>query len=95
MKKTYTKPALYMEDFTLSQSIAHNCGDGLDWSQANLKYKSTCGWNTGLDVDGNGVNEIVFTASAGSNCNKVLGEGEKFMGICYNNPDGGLNVFNS
>lgn len=95
MKKIYTKPVLHMEDFTLSQSIAHNCGDGLDWNQANLKYKSTCGWNTGLDANYDGSideQDVIFVSSDA--CNTKVGEND-FVGVCYNNPDGGLNVFNS
>ena len=85
MKAKYTKPVLMMESFTLSQTIAHNCGEGLDWSQATTKYKSTCGWATGFPgdtyfIDGNNV------------CNV---DGSQLTTICYNNPDGDLAIFNS
>lgn len=93
MKKTYTKPVLHMEDFTLSQSIAHNCGKGLDWGQAGLKYKSTCGWKTGADLNFDGVDDIVFV-NGNTQCSPQIGEND-WEGVCYNNPDGGLNVFNS
>lgn len=94
MKKTYTKPVLHMEDFTLSQSIAHNCGDNIKhmWGQATLKYKSTCGWDTQVDLDGVNGNDIIFVNSGG--CKDPIGEND-WEGVCYNNPDGGLNVFNS
>ena len=81
MKNTYTKPILVMESFVMSQSIAHNCGDSLDFSQATLKYKSTCGWDSGVG--------IVFTET-NTVCKLVDGEA-----VCYNNPDGGINIFNS
>lgn len=94
MKKVYTKPVLMMEDFTLSQSIAHNCGDNIkdSWHQATLKYKVTCGWDTLIDADGNGTTDILFISD--QICNTVVGPDE-FVGVCYNNPGGGFNVFNS
>ena len=47
MKKAYTKPVLIVERFTLSQTIAHNCGKNLDFSMATLANKKDCGWNIG------------------------------------------------
>lgn len=93
MKKVYTKPVLVMDDFTLSQSIAHNCGDNIKdiWNQATLKYKGSCGWDTMIDADGNGVTDIIFV---NDKCNTVIGADE-FVGVCYNNPEGGWNIFNS
>lgn len=91
MKNKYTKPVLMMEDFTLSQSIAHNCGKNLNWNQATLKYKSTCGWSTGSDLNMDGEPDVIFT---GGVCKPVIGEND-FEGVCYNNPGNGLNVFNS
>ena len=45
MKKTYMKPALYVESFGLTQSIASNCtaqNNGL--GQANHAMSQVCGW---------------------------------------------------
>lgn len=85
MKSTYTKPVLVMESFVMSQSIAHNCGDQLNFGQATLKYKSSCGWDTGID--------IVFTQS--NVCTGEVITENQLTGVCYNNPEGGFNVFNS
>lgn len=96
MKKVYTKPVLMMEDFTLSQSIAHNCGDNLDWNNATLKYRGSCGWDLMLngvvdsgvqDTDG----DVLFLDSQSVCTFKTL----EFEGVCYNNPSGGFNIFNS
>jgi len=86
MKQTYVKPVLVMENFTLNQSIAHNCSPSLDFSNATLKDKSSCGWDIGVGIlwnhngcsiqyDGNQIGNTDFG--------------------CYNNPEGGLNIFNS
>ncbi|MBQ9165623.1 MAG: hypothetical protein IJX71_01650 [Oscillospiraceae bacterium] len=92
MKNKYTKPVLMMEDFTLSQSIAHNCGKALDFNQATLKYKSTCGWDLGTDGEfKKGGLDILWTGSP--NCS--IPTGEEAGVVCYNNPGGGFNVFNS
>ena len=92
MKMKYMKPAMTVECFQASQSIAHNCGKNLDFTQATLKYKSTCGWNTRADLNGDNYPDVVFIAE--STCNPKIGEND-FSGVCYNNPDGGYNVFNS
>lgn len=90
MKAKYTKPVLVMEHFTLSQSIAHNCGDLLEWDDATMKSKRDCGWKTGFDIDADGKEDILFVSS--DVCSYIS---EDFAGICYNNPEGGFNVFNS
>lgn len=96
MKKYYTKPVLMMEDFTLSQSIAHNCGKNLDFSLATLKYKGSCGWDLMWDgvVDKNVQDtdgDVLFLDGQ----NVCSFKTESFDGICYNNPAGGYNIFNS
>lgn len=90
MKKVYTKPVLMMEDFTLSQSIAHNCGDNLDWNHASLKYKGSCGWD--VDQDKGTTYDVYFMDGQNVCSIPTLGEVE---GACYNNPNGGFNIFNS
>ena len=83
MKKAYQKPMLIVERFTLSQTIAHNCGKNLDFSMATHATIETCGW----DIGGF---EIFMD---GTICDNVLGD---FDGIaCYNAPANGYNVFNS
>lgn len=49
MKQKYTKPVLIKETFTLSQSIAKNCGRLLNFAHATMADRANCGW----DVDGN------------------------------------------
>ncbi|MBE5957110.1 MAG: hypothetical protein E7253_11765 [Lachnospiraceae bacterium] len=89
MKKEYTKPVIILENFSMTQSIAHNCGDNLIFDYATLKYKGSCGWD-----DGSGV--VLFT-SANTACTFADDdESDNLPGTaCYNNPEGGFNIFNS
>ena len=88
MKQKYTKPVLTKESFALSQSIAKNCGKMLDFDHATLADSSNCGW----DLDGSrGTNTDVIFMEASVCAIKTL----YFNGVCYNNPAGGFNVFNS
>lgn len=82
MKRAYGKPALCIERFTLTQTIAHNCGENLDFSMANHGTKEICGWKVGgIEIF---MNPFICECSA-----------EQWEGVCYNAPEGGLNVFNS
>lgn len=50
MKKVYVKPALQVEYFGLTQSIAAGCGavpGGNSLGKPNHWDKSTCGWDMG------------------------------------------------
>lgn len=82
MKRAYGKPALCIERFTLTQTIAHNCGENLDFSMANHGTKETCGWKVG------GIE--IFTNSR--ICDWRV---PPLKDVCYNAPAGGYNVFNS
>ena len=82
MKNIYVKPAMYIERFTLSQTIAHNCGENLDFSMAKHATKETCGWDVG--------GLVIFT-----DFNTCESATEFFEGVCYNAPAGGYNVFSS
>ena len=82
MKKQYEKPVMYIERFTLSQTIALNCGENVDLGEPMYGSKETCGWN----IDGT----IVFTSKP--NCVELT---EVFLDVCYNAPAGGNNVFAS
>ncbi len=88
MKQKYVKPVLIKETFALSQSIAHNCGKNLDFSHATLKSTVSCGW----DIDGRDTTpgDILFY-----NSGACVIKTQYFQGVCYNNPEGGFNVFNS
>lgn len=82
MKKAYKKPVLLVECFTLSQTIAHNCGENLDFSMGTLKTKESCGWIVGaIELF---INPII--------CDYPT---DKFFGVCYNAPAGGFNIFQS
>lgn len=83
MKKAYEKPLLYIERFTLTQTIAHNCGENLDFGMANYATKETCGWNASPGY------EIFMDPTI---CDFPT---KDFVGVCYNAPEGGYNVFNS
>lgn len=82
MKKAYKKPMLYVERFALSQTIAHNCGENLDFSDATQDSKEICGWFIG-NV------EIFADPSFCANSSDF------FDFICYNAPEGGFNIFSS
>ena len=78
MKKTYMKPSLYVESFSLTQSIAKGCtaqkfGVGTP-SQGN---EIECGW----DFDG----QTYFTFGVNKDC--TAGEIEL---VCYNAPNGSI-----
>lgn len=74
MKKTYTKPALYIEQFTFSQSIAAGCGilQTYPGTEVNSGTIQTCG----IDFYG-----TLYFQSGVTNC--TAGE---FDEICYNSP---------
>lgn len=92
MKKTYTKPTILWESFSLTQSIAAGCSD---FSNSTLGKPSSgdkinCGWDMG--------NLIVWVANDGSaktDCNYDWGADEPFDVLCYNNPNGGMTIFGS
>ena len=87
MKKAYTKPGFYIENFSLSQSIATDCGliRGQEGTlgKPGLKTKESCGWDMG--------NLIVWTAN--STCTLEIGAETPFEGVCYNAPNGGTSIF--
>lgn len=83
MKKTYTKPQLYVESFELSEHIASCSGYEPGVTTANH-------WSTGTKVctfvSPAFPNAVIFNLEGGS-CNTPYFKG---MGlICYNSPSGG------
>lgn len=89
MKKTYVKPSINMEYFTLSQSIAAGCGSvpgGNTTGKPNHGDKTTCGWDMG--------NMVIWTEDNGG-CDFEWGADDPWETVCYNNPNGGNSVFNS
>ena len=45
MKKAYKKPAMIVEWFTLSQTIAASCADLSDYGSPTLNRMYLCGWD--------------------------------------------------
>lgn len=89
MKKTYVKPALALESFVLSQSIASTCtvpGGGTELGKPGHSSNQVCGW----EVDG-----IVVWLDTGNICDYGVSENTQYEGVCYNTPKDGLTIFGS
>lgn len=84
MKKTYTKPQIALERFTLSTNIAGDCE-----KKTNNPSNSTCG----LDFSGLMVFLDTMAGCTDIKVDNVGGDGE-FNEICYHVPYG-ENLFNS
>ena len=86
MKRVYEKPGIYVENFSLAQSIARKCGAAENSTLGKPTYgePGSCGWDMG--------NLIVWTGN-GDACDFILDADTPFEGVCYNNPDGGTNIF--
>ena len=88
MRQEYKKPMARVEYFALSQTIADTCGaNSADLGFAALNEKPACGWQ----ID----DMIYWTNAQGSNCNQIVPANVDIGGICYQNPEGGVSVFNS
>lgn len=88
MRRVYKKPMARVEYFALSQTIANYCGaNSVDLGFAALEEKPKCGWQ--IDDD------IYWTDALGSNCTEIVPDNVDIGGICYQNPEGGVSVFNS
>jgi hypothetical protein len=82
MKKTYSKPDIVFESFSLSTNIAAGCE-----RKTNLHGKEGCGVPWG--------NSRIFT-DTDFGCKSVVEDGSgKYDGLCYHNPSESYNVFNS
>lgn len=94
MKKQYSKPGIIIENFELSQNIAAGCGAAHDsiWGSPNHSSKHSCGWTTQWGQ------VLWYEASI---CNNTVQKPDdqnpegQVNGVCYNNPDGGMTIFNS
>lgn len=82
MKKTYSKPEIMFEDFTLNTNIAGDCG--IIWG---VQVEGTCG---GFDFGG----DILFMTKA-QGCEKTFETDDGSSGICYHNPYDNNRLFNS
>ncbi len=86
MKKTYSKPEIFFENFSLSQNIAGDCEE-----KTNTPSQGQCGLDFGPFV--------VFLDSVGSVCTGAgrvedMGGDGAYGQICYHVPYG-ENLFNS
>lgn len=89
MKKTYQKPKISVERFTLSQTIAQSCGyvsGGESSGHPAHADKNTCGWD-----DGHG--DVYWLTP--DVCGEVVGDSFTNGEFCYNNPSGGITIFAS
>ena len=96
MKEQYVKPLIVFEDFSLTQTIARNCGDTHTGTLGESTHydEFTCTWDLG------GVT-IFFTEPDDypyDTCDDGPWDPEteyEVEGMCYNNPDGGQEIFSS
>lgn len=93
MKQTYEKPMISIEYLTLSQSVATGCGaaaGGNSLGGPDQWTKETCAWCVGDE-------KFFYTVGiCGETEDDVLPpEFDDIGGVCYNNPEGGNNIFNS
>lgn len=80
MKKTYSKPDIFFEDFSLSTSIAAGC------EKKPFKQGDGCGVKWGA--------LMLFTQTL--NCKDKIVEGDsEYNKLCYHNPWESYNVFYS
>lgn len=89
MKKTYVKPALMLESFVLSQSIAAKCGvpgGGSDMGKPGFGDKTSCGWIMG---------DVTIWLDTMEVCNFHVGPDEPVGSVCYNTPTGDFTIFGS
>jgi hypothetical protein len=81
MKKTYSRPDIWFEDFSLSTNIAAGC------EATPFDHSEGCG------VKINRV-DILFSDSFGDTCNvKIIDGDPNYNGLCYHNPTMDRNVF--
>lgn len=82
MKRTYQKPEILFESFTLSTNIAGDCEIKTD-----LQSQNGCGVPLGPLV--------VFLETVQGCDKKVEADDGLYNGICYHVPSANTNVFNS
>lgn len=82
MKKTYSKPEIFFENFSLSTSIAGNCDVII-----GLPSQFACGI-----PDENGTGSTIFSSG---NCTFPGDENTMYDKFCYHVPSDGSQLFNS
>ena len=82
MKKTYSRPDIYFEDFSLSTNIATSC------EKTPFNHIEMCG------VKLNRVDVLFDGGEYFKNCTIAIKEGDNpFDNLCYHNPTADENVF--
>lgn len=83
MKKAYSKPDIFFEDFSLSTNIAAGCEEKPFGNTGDCGVK----WSKGV---------FIFTESI-SGCNHKVTDGadREYNSLCYHNPESSYNVFYS
>ncbi len=88
MKTNYERPAILFENYDLRETSTGGCGapgGGGSLGRPSHWNRETCGWDMG--------GLIIWAIDPV--CNEIRGENDTVYGICYNNPEGGYNIFNS
>lgn len=81
MKRVYEKPALYIERFMLTQSIASGCSpSNPDFGMPTQNSKEVCGWE-------------VYGMEFFTDPNICDFPTEYLEGVCYNAPADGMTAF--
>ena len=95
MKEQYTKPVIIFESFSLTQTIARDCGYSGHSTLGEPTYYSelNCAWDCG----GYTVYLLYLDKGCEDDGPETPEEAEEFSfeGQCYNNPDGGTEIFSS
>lgn len=81
MKKSYSKPDISFEGFSLSTSIAAGC------EEKPVNLTDQCGVDWGKS--------IIFTSTMTGCISKVAEGMPEYNGLCYHNPSSEYNVFHS
>ncbi len=91
MKEKYVKPLIAYEDFSLTQTIARNCGDTHNSSLGRSTHydEDTCMWDVG------GFTIFYLDNGCDDGPDNKDDDTYEFELFCYNNPDGGVQVFSS
>lgn len=89
MKARYEKPLVKIERFAITQSIAAHCGYSSDKYSGHPTHadKNACGWDDGYGE--------VYWTSTNTGCNGSYSEDSVIGEVCYNNPNGGVQIFAS
>ena len=86
MKKTYTKPEILFEGFSMSTNIAGDC----EKPYVTGATRDICGIPADFGPD------VLFSLGVdGTKCNASGNLNGEYNGLCYHNPSDANNMFNS